>query len=435
MFSFFESEFIIPRALRAVPNMGHAPLSNAQFESTPLETLSLAAVTNDPDSVPGEYLSAPKRVLCAPKRRKKFAPVKQTSWSLPVPDGAYSKVPVWNGRAKWVSQLNSALRSPEGERVRRKVSISPDTLIMIAELDAQSADSRTGRGVATSHESVGNTLGMCKRTVRRGRRVILLLGFAVVVVRGRYLTKTERTEAQAVHGGYQLRAASVRALTVPAGTFAVENVHLPRRGLRTPTSHLKVNSPKRAEARKAASRPEKSPSRKKTPQDRQTNAVPVARIASELSNRIPFLSPWRTHVREITGKPAEIQHSTEHIGSLCRIIVQSGIDTSRLTGSDVIEVLDRITAESGLTTMTGTYVKNPLGYLMTLLRRVRVYCDRETYVTTAERAEAAAARRAANIERQAAARVEEARLHSPEAIEARNSFFSAWRSRSSGAPA
>lgn len=373
----------------------------------------------------------PLRVVPAPQKSRKQAPVQTLSWSLPVPAGAYARIRAWDGRAQWLTQLDQALRSQEGEQARRQVSITHDTLLRIATLDAEAADSRNGRGVATAHDTVANTIGCCKRTVQRGRELIQRLGFAVVVVPGRYLTREERAEAAAIHGHKQRRAASVRALTVPANIRPVENVHLPRKGLLNPLTHLRNYSPKRTSVRKAASRPGAIKKRSSAAKPRQPYAPAVAHVAAELTNRLPFLGQWRSLVTEKPGHNPVIRHQGKHIGSICKVIVSSGIDTQRLTAADVLDVLDKITQETLQVTLTGNFVSNPLGYLTTLLRRVKAYVEHAAYATAAERHQAAAARRAQLIAEQAAARAEReaerARANTPEAIAAREAFFTAWR--------
>lgn len=313
------------------------------------------------------------------------------------------------------------LRSPEGDEARRAVSITHDTLLRIARLDANSADSTNGRGVSTAHDTVAAALGMCKRTVQRGRELIQRLGFAIVVVQGRYLTRGERDEALLTHGNRQLRAASVRALTVPKHINTVKNVHLPRKGLNNPLTHLKTNSPKRAYARKAASRLEKSPS------NNQPLPQQIQKLATQLSEKLLFLGMWRTHVSENAAQEVSITHRSRGLRSLERVISRSGIAKRNLQTEDVLYVLDTLTRENGQITLTGSYVQNPLGYLTTLLRRVVNYVDRTEYLTRetvragteTRRRQLHAAQEQARIERQA----ERELSLTPEALAARAAFF------------
>lgn len=173
------------------------------------------------------------------------------SWSLQAPPGAYAAVPAWTSGAAWFDAVMDALRTPEGEELRRRVSIAPDTLLRIAHADMLAADADTGRGVSTAHETVAEVTGVCKKTVQRARGLLEALGLAVSIVEGRYLTVAEREAALSAHGGRQIKAASVRALTMPK-RWAVENVHLPRRGdlgIKTPDLEVK---PTRASARESA---------------------------------------------------------------------------------------------------------------------------------------------------------------------------------------
>ncbi len=126
-----------------------------------------------------------------------------------------------------------ALATGEGEQIRRRVSVSRDTLLRVAWRDAQSADAATGRGVTTAHATVAAELGMAKKTVERARQIVQELGYAVTILEGSYSTQEQRRAAYEHHGGRQVRFASTRALTVPkaaASRRAVENVDLPRRG-------------------------------------------------------------------------------------------------------------------------------------------------------------------------------------------------------------
>lgn len=374
------------------------------------------------------------RVVPLPKRRRKNTQVQYRSWSIPAPDGAYSRIRAWDSRTRWLTQLDAALRSPEGETHRRTISISPDTFMRVAALDAEAADSRTGRGVSTAHETVANTIGCSPKTVQRARTLMQRLGFAVAVVAGRYLTTRERTDATAVHGQSQIKAASVRALTVPDHITSVENVQLPRQGLKTPLSYLRNYSPKRADARKAATRPGPKKKISSNPLRRPGYSPAVAHIAAELTERLPFLGRWRSLVTERPGELPVLRHQGAHLGSICRVITRSGLDFDRLTASDVLSVLDRITGDTGQVTLTGSHVKNPLGYLTILLRRVHDVVVTSGFMTSAERQQAALERRAQVIALQAEARAERdaqrARANTPEAIAARESFFAAWRAGS-----
>ncbi len=194
------------------------------------------------------------------------------SWSLEAPAGAYAPIPAWTSSAAWFDAVMDALRTPEGEELRRRAKVAPDTLFRVANADRVAADVTTGRGVATAHETVAAVLGMCKKTVQRTRKLLEALGLAVTVVEGRYLTVAERQAAERAHGGRQIRAASVRALTMPKGV-AVENVHLPRRGsVSSITPDLKVKQTRASALKSAASRRPRA-STKRTPSPKFPKSV------------------------------------------------------------------------------------------------------------------------------------------------------------------
>lgn len=389
---------------------------------------------NSTDNAPGRLKRVPTthpgRTIPKPKKRR----IKTLSWSLPVPEGAYAKVRCWYSRDVWLEQLEAHLCSDEGVSVRGEFRMTVKTVMQVARADAQCAEGRTGRNVTTSHETVGNTIGRSGKTVQRARSIMVKLGYANVLVNGRYLTTEERAQAFDAHGGKQIRAASVRALTVPENAPQVQNVQLPRKGLRTTDLHSHNYSPTRAQARKAASRPKsftKKISGCKKPQRPFSPGLFV--VANELVQRLPFLIRWRSLVTETPGQKPQIRHEGEHLGSVCRVIANTGIDISRLSGRDIIEVIDRLTADSGLQVMAGDSVQNPLGYLTTLLRRVAAYIEYTNYRTAAERQTMQAERRAQlaaeYAEREAEREAERAIKNDPVNIAAAAEFFAALAAR------
>lgn len=382
--------------------------------------------------------TAPKkrtgRTIPEPRKRPKGGTIQTRSWALPVPEGAYSKVTAWASRNAWYEQLETHLCSAEGETLLKTISISREKVLMVARADAECAEGRTGRDVTTSHDTVANTLEVSKSTVRRSRDLILKLGYAAVVVGGRYLTVEERQEAQSVHGSVQLRAASVRALTVPKNAPRARNEHLPRKGLRSTLTNSSNNSPTRAQARKAASRPETFTKKVRVcKKPRRRFSPAVFSMANELAQRLPFLLKWRTLVTETPGQKPRIRHQGAHLGSICRVIESAGIDVSRLSAHDVIEVIDRITADTGLQVLSTQTVQNPLGYLTVLLRRVAAYVEHPNYYTAAEGNAARSERRAQitaeQAERAAERRAEQAIKNDPVNQAAAAEFFAAVTAR------
>lgn len=284
------------------------------------------------------------------------------SWALTVPEGAYAAVSAWTSGAGWFDALMDRIQTAEG-RAARAGLVSAGTLLAVARADWLTADVETGRGVTTSHETVAERVGMSKRQVQRARDVISSLGFAVTIVYGRYLTTGERSAAHEAHGGDQVRAASVRALTMP--TPAVDTVHLPapRRGDRLGT--VLKSSPKRASAQKvAAPRPPAAAKRKNPGRRRHVTAalprpVDLQRFAARLvdgdeRDTIQRRLPW---VLRSPGSDRD-----RHIGALCDVLDGAGIDPARWRPRELVETIDRWHDNTGRRTLAGT-ARDPLRYL------------------------------------------------------------------------
>jgi hypothetical protein len=275
------------------------------------------------------------------------------SWSLPVRDGAYGPIPAWTSGNAWFDELMDVLATAAGEELRRRARVARDTLLQIARADWLSADAGTGRGVTTAHETVAVMLGMSSKTVQRGRRLMEALGFAVTVAEGRYLTVAEREAAHELHGGRQVRAASVRALTMPKPA-AVENVHLPRRGPSLKKPPFKRSSLRRASAKlEVATRPRHQRGRgfvRKT-HDEGPRSLAAQQLAGRLVARMPWLSRER------------------HIGHVCSMIDRAGIDPAGWTVDGLLRRIEDRNRALGQTVLDPAVQRDPLAYFGWLLRR------------------------------------------------------------------
>jgi len=202
------------------------------------------------------------------------------------------------------------------------------------------ADVRTGRNVATAHDTVAAQLGMSAKTVQRARTLLERLGLAVTVWAGRYLTLAERAAARARHGASQLRAASTRALISPKQAVAlvpVENVQLPRRGHHPPQPHLSKKSSTRVTARRK-------------PSSRTPIPVGVQRLAAQLAQRMPWLARNR------------------HIGALAKLLHRHDLDADAgWTATRLLRVLEQHNRATGHVVPDSAVQRNPLGYLNWLL--------------------------------------------------------------------
>lgn len=334
--------------------------------------------------------------------RSSGSPQRSGSWGFAAPDGAYSDVIAWTSGADWLDALMDALNTMAGEQLRRRAKVARGTLLMVANADRLSADARSGRSVTTAHETVAAALGMSSKTVQRSRQLLEALGFAVTIVEGRYLTVDERRRATETHGGKQIKAASLRALTMPRPAQAVRNVHLSpaRRARRVSSVHEMVTNGRAIARQTAASRP-KSPMTKRVSSEildvtviESPRPLPIQRLAAQLARRVGWLN---------TGK---------HIGSLCNALVMAGIDAERWSARDLIDSMDSYIAERHLSYPTQT--RNPLGFLRWILAAA---VDPNQLTPSELRAERDAERRA-RVERQISERsVERERLASIDQLE------------------
>ena len=262
------------------------------------------------------------------------------SWTPPLVAGSYSRLPAWSDRSRWLAQVAAVITTDEGELARASAHVAVDTLLRVAAADAAAADQRTGRNVATAHDTVAAALGMSAKTVQRARTLLERLGLAVTVWAGRYLTVAERVAARRRHGQVQLRAASTRALISPKKAVAltpVENVQLPRRGHHTPTPHHSKNSSTRVTARrKPASMP--------------PIPVGVQKLAAQLAQRMPWLARDR------------------HIGALAKLLHRHRLDVDAGWNAErLLHVLEQHNRATGQSVPDPARQHNPLGYLHTLL--------------------------------------------------------------------
>lgn len=271
-------------------------------------------------------------------------------------------VPAWTSGAAWFDALMDALATTEGDAVRRRVSVARDTVLRVARRDWQSADVATGRGVTTAHATIAAELGMAKKTVQRAREIIQELGYAVTVLEGSYLTKEERKAAREHHGGFQLRAASTRALTLPKPSSSpstdpqsVENVHLPRRATDLKKSSFNENSPTRTGALGGPAAQSKESSKKSPPAGRiwiveKPRTLDVHQFAFMLAERMPWL---------VRGR---------HIGQLMNVLERAGVDVKRWTVQELMDAIEQFSRTAALTIKEPADQRNPLAYFAWLLR-------------------------------------------------------------------
>lgn len=244
------------------------------------------------------------------------------SWALP-PSTSLGSLPTWGGRQRWLTAVAVALATAEGQQIRRAHEVSAATVRAVARADAEAADYRSGRGVATSHATVARRIRRCPRSVAAARAVLAALGLSVTVAAGRYLTASERAAARAVHGRHQVRAASTRALTLPRRAWTICN--LPRRGHKT-SQFKSLRSTKRT--------------RKRVPRQQHNRPLWIQRLAGHLVERLPWLG-------------------RRHLGYLCDALMGLGL-TDAWTASDLITITNQRNLDAGLMAIPASNQRHPI---------------------------------------------------------------------------
>lgn len=276
---------------------------------------------------------------------------------LSADESAYQGLRSPTSIAAWLAATEAVLATPAGETHRRRISMSQKTFLKAIRAEAEFANRRTGRGVATSHETLARALGMSVSTARRARDLMIALDCAVRVVTGRYLTVQERVEATALHGGVQLRAASVRALVIPKNVAEVKNEQLATASRFNPSTHPLKDSPRRGKPHsEAASRPQHRRKRAKfEPGPIEPRPLPLQKLADALVTNIPWLPDDLSVLR------------------VQRIIYRSGFDAVRFGYSDLIRIWFELDKEMRQVPKNRGEVKEPEAYLASRMKLAALY--------------------------------------------------------------
>ncbi|MDF3312902.1 Rep protein [Rhodococcus sp. T2V] len=304
------------------------------------------------------------------------------SFTLPIAPGREATIPVWSGRAEWLRQLrHHVTHTATGQAALTTHSISVERLMAVAAVHARFATSSTGRGVSASRQLLAHHAGVSLSVVNRARRVLKALRMGFELERGRTLRTHEYMAAELHHGGQQHQAASVWALSSPKHVVDATPPppHPARRGRRT----------------RGARRLTRHNVRRQRPTRSATATDPQATSADTLSpsTYVPhqYLSLRSTHQRararhrESTRqpRPIELQKAAatlvanapglldqRHIGRICDVLEQAGIDTTRWTGHDIAHTLDRDTAQRGWTWPAPADIAAPVGLLRWRLTQI-----------------------------------------------------------------
>ncbi|GAB3611574.1 hypothetical protein GCM10027414_37000 [Humibacter ginsengiterrae] len=292
------------------------------------------------------------------------------------PEGAFAGVPVCRP-SEWVHAVELALHQPAIERLMRSRRRGRAQLLAVAGRLAAAADFSTGRNVAVSFQTVADALHCSPGTVKKCVQFLSHLGFHIEVCHGRdLLTLAELAEARVLGAEDQRAVASTRYLVIPS--WARQLVRAARAVVSSAPLHVldQVNdeetvvksSPTRAKARStAAARPRlRTRRRNQVPQDRSPRSFELQRLAALLASRMPWLARDR------------------HIGVLCDALTRAGIDPSRWSAAALIDTVTRHNVEGHVTVVHPTEQRDPIGYLVWMLRSA-IEPSAETPIEAADR--------------------------------------------------
>lgn len=326
----------------------------------------------------------------------------RTALSLPVPAGACARVPTWHSRRYWLSLCEWIVTHTErGRTALTRHGIAAQTFLRVCAAHAQYAESTTGRHVYASLATLATKDSLSIDQLKRGRRVLKTLDLGVELARGKKLNNIEREAAARLHSHVhgqlparpQIGAASVWALSAPA--WAVETMPAPRKQSQRPRRRLRRRPSRTAERPRTATIRPLSPAHRSSPssapqspsgslsmclsvrKDHQartrageqhspsTTGRPLAlqRAATQLVDRIPAL-------RTIVGIDDATGQRRGHIGSICDLLIDAGIDTDRWTGIDIAHTLNHDGTTRGWTWPTANAMTSPLHLVAYRLSRL-----------------------------------------------------------------
>ncbi|MEU2043804.1 hypothetical protein [Nocardia niwae] len=343
------------------------------------------------------------------------------SWALPLEDGASAKVPVVRVR-DWLPHVAPALDSEAGRAAVAKHQTSTVTVLEHAPAVAKFADLHTGRGITASIATMARSAGCSPGTMRKVRYVLRDLGLAKDMETGRLLSSAEIAAARAHHGGFQTRAASVWHLTLPRPTAAAERPLTPRRNsasmgklargahtaaataISSPTSstastaieargdrsgHLSSRTEVREErsvGRSGSFHPsslvgKKSPTRTRNAHAGRKNSTKTRR--KDWSDGVPHPLHRQLAAAELVAECYGMDrgqwlhlgsrqylrlYGSWHIGAVCKVLADIGIDTEHFGGRDIARRLTDYMIVHGLS--WPNHCRNPIGFLRYLLIRI-----------------------------------------------------------------
>lgn len=296
-------------------------------------------------------------------------PVGARVYTLPVEPGASARILTWQSRTYWLTLCEWVVTSTErGRAALKRHRIAAGTFLRGCAAHAAFAESSTGRRVAACLSTLVDRSGLSVDQIKRCRRVLRTLELGVEQVRGKKLNSIERAAAarhyENLHGRapvqFQSGAASVWCLSAPlwAVTSMPAPTKPPRRSTRRRPRRSSRPTTQRNHATSTPTRPDRSgPCAPQSPsgfvlsdlsvrKDHQARTrdgeekllatkqrpLNLQRAAAELVLRIPAL-------HRIVGRSGCASSDTGHIGVVCDLLVEAGIDTDRWTGIDIANAL------------------------------------------------------------------------------------------------
>lgn len=287
------------------------------------------------------------------RRRRNYRPTSELytpnprtgfSWAREPEAGTQGRIPCWATRSRWLKTVEAELDGETAAGVLKKHHAAPHTVYRVARMDAAAADTTTGRNVRTSHATVAKTLHCSVDTVRRARRVLRDLGWAVEITRGRYMTQAERILASLHKDTYQNRFASNRSLTIPARARAV---HPYPEGVKN-SSH----KPSRVVPSARSRGPGTRKSQPKTSRAaRSCVPVGIQKLTARLVNRLPWLD-----------------RGDQHLLGLARSLARCGV-SEEWTTQDLLNAMEADHRSRGLLTLAPNSQSNPRALFIHQLTR------------------------------------------------------------------
>lgn len=257
---------------------------------------------------------------------------------------------VWQNQSRWLTGTAAELACPTGRQLCRQRKVSPRTVLLVARVCAGYADARTGRNITASNATLGRVAAQLAGrkkpyshdVISDARAILVALGLAVEVARGRYLTLKERALAAAHHDGDQIRAASTWSLITPRRWY--EKIpYLPRSGAsRSETPRSKCSprlARKRAKARSARIDKTQKPPR----------PLAAQKVTAQLVAQAKSLDTAR------------------HLGSIVDVVAEL-VDCDRWSGRDLIAVLDQDSRTNPIDWPAD--IHHPAGFLRHRLSRI-----------------------------------------------------------------